>query len=102
MAELEQYTHSVRGINSPSFADSSGVLTPRERQVAELITQSKTDKEIAAVLAVSFHTVRGHVKAIYGKLGVNKRTAVVFALSQQQAQQQDAPQPQQEAPCPVV
>ena len=67
--------------SNPAFADKAGVtLTTRERQVAELIAQSKTDKEIAQILALSTNTVRGYVKTVYRKLEINKRTGVYPAL----------------------
>ncbi|MBW8766031.1 MAG: response regulator transcription factor, partial [Geodermatophilales bacterium] len=57
------------------------VLSAREQDVlAELISLSNLG-EIADDLAVSINTVKSHVRAIYGKLGVNtRRTAVLTAL----------------------
>jgi LuxR family maltose regulon positive regulatory protein len=56
-------------------------LSAREREVlAELVSLSNLG-EIAEDLAVSVNTVKSHVRAIYGKLGVNtRRTAVLTAL----------------------
>ena len=56
-------------------------LSAREREVlAELVSLSNLG-EIAKDLAVSVNTVKSHVRAIYGKLGVNtRRTAVLTAL----------------------
>lgn len=52
-------------------------LTPRERQVLELICKGQTDAEIAAALELSRNTVRNHVATLYGKIGVNRRSAAV-------------------------
>jgi len=52
------------------------LLSRRERQVAELIAQSKSDREIAEALGLSRHTVRGYTKTVLLKLGAHKRTAV--------------------------
>jgi PAS domain S-box-containing protein len=52
-------------------------LTPRERQVLELICKGQTDTEIAAALKLSRNTVRNHVATLYGKIGVNRRSAAV-------------------------
>lgn len=52
-------------------------LTPRERQVLELMCKGQTDAEIAAILKLSRNTVRNHVAMLYGKLGVNRRSAAV-------------------------
>jgi LuxR family maltose regulon positive regulatory protein len=56
-------------------------LSTREQDVlAELVSLSNLG-EIAGDLAVSVNTVKSHVRAIYGKLGVNsRRTAVLTAL----------------------
>ena len=58
-------------------------LTPREKQVALLVAATKTDRDIALVLELSFHTVRDYVKAIFRKLQVHKRTAVSAALAKE-------------------
>jgi LuxR family maltose regulon positive regulatory protein len=49
-------------------------LTDRELDVLRLMVKGFKYKEIAAKLFISLNTVRFHVKAIYGKLGVNNRT----------------------------
>jgi ATP/maltotriose-dependent transcriptional regulator MalT len=50
-------------------------LTAREAAVLALLAEGLTDLQIAARLFVSPHTVNGHTKAIYGKLGVTSRAA---------------------------
>ena len=52
-------------------------LTPREIEVMDLVTQGLRNKEVAASLGISEGTVQVHVKSIFGKLGVNDRTAAV-------------------------
>ena len=42
-----------------------------------LIAQGLSDEEIADKLSITRNTVRNHVSAIYGRLGIRKRSAVV-------------------------
>jgi ATP/maltotriose-dependent transcriptional regulator MalT len=50
-------------------------LTARELEVLRLVAAGKTNREIAAMLVVSEHTVARHVQNILGKLRVPSRTA---------------------------
>jgi DNA-binding NarL/FixJ family response regulator len=60
-------------------ADAS--LTPREREVLELLVQGKNNKEIATLLGIAEATVKCHFRIIYMRMGVTDRTqAVVCAL----------------------
>jgi DNA-binding NarL/FixJ family response regulator len=49
-------------------------LSPREREVLELLGAGSTNPEIAAVLHLSPHTVKEHASSVYRKLGVRNRT----------------------------
>ncbi len=56
-----------------------GGLTPRERDVFELICDGRSNKEIASALFLSVVTVKVHVRNILRKLGVRSRTeAAIF------------------------
>lgn len=48
-------------------------LSPREDEVAELARKGYTNKEIAALLHISPHTVTNHLYHVYQKLGVRNR-----------------------------
>jgi DNA-binding NarL/FixJ family response regulator len=54
-------------------------LTPREVQVLELLAEGLANKAIAGRLGISDQTVKFHVAAILGKLGVANRTEAVRA-----------------------
>lgn len=53
-----------------------GGLTAREREVAVLIAQGKSNREIAAELVVEVRTVEAHVTRILTKLGFSSRTQI--------------------------
>jgi two-component system, NarL family, response regulator LiaR len=58
-------------------------LTPRERQVLELIAQGRPNKLIARELEISEKTVKAHVSRVLEKLGVSDRTqAALYAVRQ--------------------
>jgi DNA-binding NarL/FixJ family response regulator len=52
-------------------------LTPREREVMELLVQGLANKEIARELVISTNTVKRYLKSIFEKLGVDSRAAAV-------------------------
>lgn len=60
-----------------------GSLTPREREVIDLICQGLRNKEITEKLHISLATVSHHLTSIYRKLDVTDRTSlVIFAAKQ--------------------
>jgi ATP/maltotriose-dependent transcriptional regulator MalT len=64
-----------------SESDSSHGLTQRELEVLRLVVAGKSNKELAAELVISEHTVARHLSNIFGKLGVSSRAqATAFAL----------------------
>jgi len=61
----------------PTAEEPPGGLSPREREVLELIATGATNAEIAAQLFLSPHTVKEHTSALYRKLGVRNRAEAV-------------------------
>lgn len=57
-----------------------GILTPREKEVFELLVQNKSTKDIADLLQISEKTVRNHISNAMQKLGVKGRASAVVEL----------------------
>lgn len=58
----------------------SKLLTPREKEVFELLILNKSTKDIAHKLRISDKTVRNHVSNVIQKLGVNDRSGAILEL----------------------
>jgi len=70
--KLAQYFHDL-GV--PPKKDKN--LSPRERQIIDLLALGLIYKEIGIKLNISAETVRSHVKSIYEKLNVRNRTEAI-------------------------
>lgn len=57
-------------------------LTPRQRQITELIVQGKTEREVARELGISHHTVKAHKRKMFERTGCvsSVELAVKFVL----------------------
>jgi predicted ATPase/DNA-binding CsgD family transcriptional regulator len=60
-------------------------LTPREFQIARLVRDGLTDREIGTRLFITRRTAEWHLKQIFNKLGVNSRSQVAAWIAQDQA-----------------
>lgn len=69
------------GQQAPSGAESRSGLTAREREVARLVADGASNKEIARWLAISERTVKAHVAACFGKLGARDRLHLALIVS---------------------
>jgi DNA-binding CsgD family transcriptional regulator len=56
-------------------------LTPRQRQLADLLASGRTNRQIARDLGLSEGTVRTHLENIYRRLGVQSRTQAVIVIT---------------------
>lgn len=66
-AELDKY---------PGFSD-------REREIASMMVQGFTNKQISSALYISEGTVRNYISVIYSKIGISDRTKAVLYLKEQ-------------------
>ena len=67
----------------PSTDQPPAALTPREKEVAFLVTRNLTSRQIASELMVSEHTVATHIRNILKKLGLHSRTQIAAYFSEQ-------------------
>ena len=68
--------------NQKAPASDLTSLSPREREVLDLLSKGHRYKEIAEALSISFDTVRAHLRNIYDKLHVRSRTEAVVKYLQ--------------------
>jgi DNA-binding NarL/FixJ family response regulator len=65
------------GAAEPTLPEAPEPLTPREREVLELLAEGLTNRQIAGRLGISEHTAKFHVASVTGKLGASSRTEAV-------------------------
>jgi DNA-binding NarL/FixJ family response regulator len=73
--EVASETETVAIADPGEPADD--LLTAREQEVLDLISQGLPNKLIARSLGISEHTVKFHVSSIYAKLGASNRTEAI-------------------------
>jgi len=63
-------------------ATGRSLLTPREEQVVALVADGLTNREVAAELGLSEHTIKKYLLRIFDKLGISSRVELVlYAMS---------------------
>jgi DNA-binding NarL/FixJ family response regulator len=67
---------------SPAARNETEGLSPREREVLELLARGYFYKEITEALSISMSTVNTHVRRIYEKLHVHSRAQAVAKLTE--------------------
>jgi DNA-binding NarL/FixJ family response regulator len=76
---LDGYLKVGSGQSAPVFAVNP--LTPREREIVQLLAEGRTNKEVASALSISVKTVETHRRAIMSKLGIGSIVELVhFAI----------------------
>jgi DNA-binding NarL/FixJ family response regulator len=64
-------------IKNADESEEDSVLTSREREIVQLLTEGRTNKEVASILSISVRTVEAHRAAIMNKLGINSLAELV-------------------------
>lgn len=64
--------------------DGLASLSGREREIADLVSLGRTNKEIAAELFLSEKTIENHMTRLFSKLGVSRRAEVAKAVGREQ------------------
>src|SRR5262245_1545111 len=84
----KEMNYLLDALNSPQslhLMDDNGkfLLTARESEVSQLVTEGLTNREIAAKLGLSEHTIKNYIFRVFDKTGVSSRVALVlYAMSQ--------------------
>jgi DNA-binding NarL/FixJ family response regulator len=71
-----------RSEDLPASAALGDALSPRELEVARLVANGYSNREIATVLVVGEDTVKKHVSHALAKLGLHNRTELALAVAQ--------------------
>lgn len=75
---LEQYAARERARRWAGLTQESARLTPRQAQVAALVSRGLTNEQIAHRLDISARTVRKHLEDIFAASGCQSRTGVAI------------------------
>ena len=79
---MQQMVHLIaqRDAQSPRNQANLALLTPKEKQVAELVAQGLSNKEVAKELAITDRTVKAHLASAFDKLNVRDRIQLTLFI----------------------
>jgi DNA-binding CsgD family transcriptional regulator len=97
-AEAERFRSFVETVGDHDLADAVGqplainndrrlLLTPREKDVYELLRTGLSNREIGRILFIEESTVKAHTHRIYDKLGVRSRSALAVQAALERSDQ---------------
>jgi two-component system, NarL family, response regulator NreC len=72
---LEDY---VRVLKQKGLSDTFDLLTPREKEVLQLLAEGKTNKDVATILDISPYTVESHRTNLMQKLNLHNTAEIVL------------------------
>ena len=75
VSDPPQRSGSAPGLDWPGRREG---ITDRESEILALITQGKSNAEVAALTYLSPNTVKSYIRSVYGKIGVASRTQAVL------------------------
>ena len=78
--ELRRLGERVAGRQRRGGGEGLDALSGREREIAELVAEGRTNREIGAEIFLSEKTVEGHLTRVFAKLGVTSRAEVAEAV----------------------
>lgn len=76
---------TARGIASGIARGRTDLLSPREREIAELVAAGLRSRQIAEQLFLSLRTVESHLTRIYRKMHISSRTELAQVLYQERS-----------------
>jgi DNA-binding CsgD family transcriptional regulator len=76
---LEQFRRNA--LRRRPLAQAAKLLTPREREILELVAEGRKNAEVARLLWIAPATVSKHLENAYEKLGVHTRTGAMAAIT---------------------
>lgn len=75
------HARAVAELARTGHREAGDLLSPTERQIAELVAAGRTNREVAEALFMSPHTVEAHLTRAYRSLGVRGRTELARAVA---------------------
>ncbi|HKU68267.1 MAG TPA: AAA family ATPase [Candidatus Baltobacteraceae bacterium] len=83
-----EFSVDVRRLESAGAARANSGLSKREFEVAALVAQGRSNKNIAESLSLSERTVENHIASIFAKLSLRSRAEIAAFIARGTAQQQ--------------
>lgn len=65
---------------APTPQELINKLTPRQMQIAELLIQGRTNKDIATILSISVDAINTHLREMRWKTNTDNRTQLVVLI----------------------
>jgi DNA-binding NarL/FixJ family response regulator len=75
ISDVAPRARTIQALDWPGRAEG---LSDREAEVLALITQGKSNADVARLMYLSPNTVKSYIRAVYRKIGVGSRTQAVL------------------------